>query len=121
MLDRHYDRLITAGLSTLLMLLVLAPAAYKLYVNRPPQIATVDLAQLLKEEETRFSSKLTASMSDEARKGVADSVEAYGKRLSVEVDKLSQECGCVLINKAAILGTANVTDMTPVLRERVKP
>ncbi len=121
MFDRHYDRLMTAGLSVMLMLLALAPSAYKVWMNRPPQLATVDLAQLLKEEESRFASKLTANMSEQARKGLADSVEAYGKRLSAEVDKLSQECGCVLINKAAILGTANVVDMTPVLRDRVKP
>jgi len=119
--NKLIDRLLTAGIASMLTLSVLAPAAYKLYMSLPPQIATVDLAQLLKEEEGRFSAKVTPDMSEDARKMLANSVEQYGKRLSAEVDKLSVECECVLVNRAAILGNAQVHDLTPALRERVKP
>lgn len=120
-LGKLIEQMQIALLSALLTLSIIVPGAYAMYASRPPQIASVDLAQLLKEEEQRFSAKASANMSEQERRALVSSVEQYGKRLSDQVDALSQSCDCVLINKAAILGQTKVLDLTPALRERVKP
>lgn len=114
---RTYLMVKTAALSTLMTIAVASPIAYKFYVNQPPRLAVVDLQGLLREQEAAFSKSLTANMSDSERRKLADSVEGYGKQLSDSVVRLGQQCSCVLLNKAAVLGNENLDDLTPQLRE----
>lgn len=113
------DRLLTAGIAALMTLMLIFPAAYMAYKSIPPTLATIDFTVLMKEEETRFSTQIQGEMDEHARSKLLQSVEQYGRRLSSEVDRLSQDCDCVLINKAVVLGKPTVQDLTNTLRTRM--
>lgn len=113
------DRLLTAGISTLITLLLLLPAAYMAYKSIPPALATIDFTAIMREEEAKFSAQIQGTMDESARSKLLQSVEEYGRRLSSEVDRLSQDCDCVLINKAVVLGKPTLQDLTHTLRARM--
>lgn len=114
------DRLLTALLGTFITLAVLSPLIWRSYQDRPLPVATVDLAALLREAEARLTKGVTGPLADSTRAQLQAQVAAFGQKLSVEVEKLSGECECVLVNKAALLGNGKVVDMTPILRERLQ-
>lgn len=112
---------VQAVVSTLLTLCVLAPVAYVMSRNWPAPMATVDLQMLIEENQKQVMEMLgSPDEASEARREVAEAMTvAFAKKLSASVEALAQDCGCVLINKAALLG-GQALDYTDLLRERLK-
>lgn len=108
-------------LSTLLTLLALAPVAYVVNRNLPPRLATVDLQALVDEEQKRTLDVIGqgGELSDEQRAVAQQITIDFARKLSATVDAIGQECGCVIINKAALLGGMAV-DYTDQVRTRLK-
>lgn len=113
--------LVQAVVSTFLTLCVLAPVAYVMSRNWPLPTATVDLQALVEENQQRVIKVLGApDEASEAKQQVAEAMTvAFAKKLSASVEALAQDCGCVLINRAALLGGSAI-DYTDQLRERLK-
>ena len=112
---------IPAVLSTLLTLVALAPVAYVINRNMPPSVATVDL-QVLVEEDQKHTLEVIAKggeITDEQRAVVQKLTIDFAKKLSNTVDALGQECHCVIVNKAALLGGLTI-DYTDQVRARMK-
>lgn len=108
-------------LSTCFTLLVLAPVFYVAYKNMPPAIASIDLQKIVEEDQTKLMSAIgtTTGSSAEDRRASGERLSAdFAQRLSKNVEQLSAECGCVMINKAALL-SGNTIDYTDLLRERM--
>lgn len=107
--------------SSLLTLLVLLPIAYTMHRSQPPHLGTVDLQTLLQENQSRVMAvigdgdNITQAQRDVAQKLAAD----FARRLSDGVRELSAECGCILVNKAALLG-GDAVDYTEQVRARLK-
>lgn len=112
---------IPAVLSTLLTLVALAPVAYVINRNMPARVATVDLQVLVEEDQKRTldvigkGGDVTAEQRAVAQKLTID----FAKKLSATVDALGQECNCVIVNKAALLGGVTI-DYTDQVRARMK-
>ena len=108
-------------LSTLLTLLALAPVAYVVNRNLPPRLATVDLQALVDEEQKRTLDVIGqgGELSDEQRAVAQQLTIDFARKLSSTVDAIGQECGCVIVNKAALLGGMAV-DYTDQVRTRLK-
>lgn len=113
--------LVQVLLSTLLTLLALAPVAYVVNRNLPPRLATVDLQALVDEEQKRTLDVIGqgGELSDEQRAVAQQITIDFARKLSATVDAIGQECGCVIINKAALLGGMAV-DYTDQVRTRLK-
>ncbi|WP_231113352.1 hypothetical protein [Pandoraea pnomenusa] len=118
------DRLryvIPAVLSTLLTLVALAPVAYSINRNMPPRVATVDLQALVEEDQKRTLEVIGkgGDVTDEQRAVAQKLTIDFAKKLSNTVDALGQECHCVIVNKAALLGGVTI-DYTDQVRARMK-
>lgn len=112
---------IPAVLSTLLTLVALAPVAYVINRNMPPSVATVDLQVLVEEDQKRTLEVIGkgGEVTDEQRAVVQKLTIDFAKKLSNTVDALGQECHCVIVNKAALLGGLTI-DYTDQVRARMK-
>lgn len=108
-------------LSTFFTLIVLSPVAYVVHRNLPPHIATVDLQMLVEENQDRVM-KVIAGGSEvsDAQRQVAEKLAVdFARRLSDGVHLLAEDCRCVIVNKAALLG-GDAVDYTDQLRERLR-
>ena len=108
-------------LSTFFTLIVLSPVAYVVHRNLPPHIATVDLQMLVEENQDRVM-KVIAGGSEvsDAQRQVAEKLAVdFARRLSDGVRLLAEDCRCVIVNKAALLG-GDAVDYTDQLRERLR-
>lgn len=112
---------IPAVLSTLLTLVALAPVAYVINRNMPPRVATVDLQVLVEEDQKRTLDVIGkgGDVTDEQRAVAQKLTIDFAKKLSATVDALGQECNCVIVNKAALLGGVTI-DYTDQVRARMK-
>ena len=113
--------LLIALVATALTLLALAPIAYVAYRHQPPQIVTVDLQKLLEEQQQKTIDLLKkgGGHSDEQHLAAEKLTIDFAKALSTAVDTLGQDCRCVIVNKAAILGGAAL-DYTELVREKLR-
>ncbi|ABM44278.1 MULTISPECIES: hypothetical protein [Betaproteobacteria] len=112
---------IPAVLSTLLTLVALAPVAYVINRNMPARVATVDLQVLVEEDQKRTLDVIGkgGDVTDEQRAVAQKLTIDFAKKLSATVDALGQECNCVIVNKAALLGGVTI-DYTDQVRARMK-
>ena len=112
------DNIATVMLSVLATLLALTPVGYVAYRNLPAHVATVDVKQLVDEEQKRTMELLGHRVDENERAALKQLTIEFATRLSTIVDALGTECRCVIVNKAALLGGAAV-DYTEIVRERV--
>jgi hypothetical protein len=112
---------VPAVLSSFLTLLALAPVAYVINRNMPPRVATVDLQALVEEDQKRTLEVIGkgGNVTDEQRAVAQKLTVDFATKLSSAVDALGQECHCVIVNKAALLGGVTI-DYTDQVRARVK-
>ncbi len=112
---------IPAVLSTFLTLVALAPVAYVINRNMPARVATVDLQVLVEEDQKRTLDVIGkgGDVTDEQRAVAQKLTIDFAKKLSATVDALGQECNCVIVNKAALLGGVTI-DYTDQVRARMK-
>lgn len=109
------------ALSVLLTFLLLTPIAYKAWRAMPPRVVTIDLQALVEEDQKRMFDVIGkgGDMTDDERSAATKLAGDFAKKLSVTVDELGQECGCVIVNKAALLGGVAI-DYTDLVRARMK-
>lgn len=93
-----------------------------LYRNIPPSMATIDLQLLVEEDQKQMLALIGegATITDQQRTMLEQRSIDFAKKLSSAVSRLEQDCRCVMINKAAILGSEHM-DYTHLIRERLKP
>jgi hypothetical protein len=107
--------------AVLLTLLALAPVAYKAYQGMPPKVAQVDLQKIVEEEQMQSIAVMETggSLTDEQRAIIERRTVHFAKTLSSQIAQLGDECRCVIVNKAAVLG-GSVVDYTDQIRQRMK-
>lgn len=114
------NTMLSAVLGGLIGIVAMAPVAYILHKNTPPQIVTVDIQRLVDDQQKAFIEMLTKGpVTDEQREIAVKMSADFAKKLSVTVDKLGKDCNCVIVNKAALLSGSYI-DYTDVVRERMK-
>ena len=117
-----YSVLAPALLACFFVLLILFAFYWYRGDNGMREIATVDLLLLVEENQAQAFAMLgngTNVLTEEQRAKLEDSSANFAIRLSSAVEQLGEECQCVIVNKAAILGGVAV-DYTDLIRERIK-
>jgi hypothetical protein len=98
--------------------------AYHLIIIRPtiPRFAVVDIAEIYRAKEKEFSNTIAdPNATDMDRKKAIDNAQRFAKDLQTLIDKLPKECGCIVLNKAAVMGSGVVLpDLTQEARKAVE-
>ncbi len=107
--------------SVLITLLALLPIIYSLSRHFPPRIATVDLQKLIEEDQEHLLKKIAQDgpVTQEQRAMMQMLTADFARKMSHAMETLGKECGCVLVNKSALLGGSTV-DYTNWIRKRVQ-
>ncbi len=110
----------TAMVAVFLTMLVLSPLAWMARRSFPPPIATVDLQRLIEEEQKKAVEALAKGSTGPEQRAALDKRSLdFAKRLSASIDGLGQDCNCIIVNKAALLGGAAI-DYTEQVRDRMR-
>ena len=88
-----------------------------------PALGVVDLATVYREKEESFAKIIgNDKTTEEERNKAVAAAQSFAKALPAALAGLSQECGCVvLMGNAVASKTAQVHDLTPLLRARLGP
>ena len=85
-----------------------------------PRIATLDIGEIYRLKERQFAALLTkpgASESDRAQ--AIELARAFGTDLAALTRSLPNECGCLVLTQAAVVGSGeNIPDLTPEIKRR---
>jgi hypothetical protein len=95
-----------------------------LYTHPAPRIVRVDMGEMFDEQKKRLAEKITPGMSEQEQKALFQSAGEYASKVEAALSTLSKECGCVVMNSAAILrlpeaNASGIPDMTHRLRDLV--
>lgn len=95
-------------------------ASKYLMASHQTQYAVLDLNDIVEEQQLVIASDYLSADggSPQAQQKVASQVEALGRSLEKEIAGLREECGCILLTKAAVIGDGP-QDLTEVLRKRM--
>jgi len=107
-----------AILSALISVAVIFPVGYHMYKKAYTPIGIVDLQKLMEEHQERMLLQTNGGQSEQMRPLVERETAHFAQRISTGVDAIGKSCGCVLLNKAALLTTTGSTtiDYTNQLR-----
>lgn len=82
-------------------------------------IGLVDIADIMKAKEAQFTALMfKQGVTDEEKKSAFNQVGDFGNALSEILKKLPEECGCIVLNKAAYIAGASI-DLTPGVKQRL--
>lgn len=87
-----------------------------------PKFGRVDVAGLYEEQKRVLAGRLKPGMSEEEQKAILQMAADYGKRVDEALGVLAEECGCAVLNSAAIVrlpegNKVGMRDLTGRLRE----
>lgn len=112
-------------MSALLTLICLAPVGYLMYKKVPKPIGIIDVQEIVNENQRDIISAFSNSeyISEQQKVDSLNKAQMFTAKLNKAVEDVSEECGCVLINKAAVLTEAKsnvMVDYTDTVRNKVK-
>lgn len=112
-------------MSALLTLVCLAPVGYLMYKKVPKPIGIIDVQEIVNENQRDIISAFSNSeyISEQQKVDSLNKAQMFTAKLNKAVEEVSEECGCVLINKAAVLTEAKsnvMVDYTDTVRNKVK-
>jgi Type-F conjugative transfer system protein (TrbI_Ftype) len=100
-----------------LLVAACALAAYHGLARR--ELATVDLAEIVRIKQMQFTEFLSRpEASDADRAAALDLVARLGPSIDAAVERLQQECGCAILVKGAVVGGVT-RDLTERLKEKL--
>lgn len=80
------------------------------------RVAVVDIAAIMKIKEAQFTEMLSKpGVTDDDRRKSYDQIQRFGADLGAAVKELPQKCGCIVLNKAAIV-VGEAEDLTADLK-----
>lgn len=94
-----------------------------IYTHPSPRMVRVDVGSLFDEQKKNLASRIKPGMSEEEQKALFMSAADYANQVNVALDVVAKECGCAVINTAAIVrlpetgGTSGIPDMTGRVKE----
>lgn len=84
----------------------------------------VDMGSLFEEQKKALADRIKPGMSEQEQKVLFQSATDYASRVEAALTMLAKECGCAVVNSAALLrlpeaGVPGIPDMTARVRELV--
>lgn len=119
----RHDLVLTALISIGASLLLGSPLVY-FWTQREKvaPVVVVDVQKLISDEQEAllktFNNGDPVHMTDDAKNKATQHAGDYAKRLSAALDQLGAQCGCVVINKAAVLA-GDAPDLTDLIAKRI--
>lgn len=111
--------------STLLTFVCLSPLLYLMNKKIPKPMGVIDLQALVNENQNAIVNTFSNSteISEEQRADAMKKTQDFAIKLNKAVADKAIECGCVLVNKAAVLTEQQdgvIVDYTDKIRQEVK-
>ncbi len=119
------NRLRVAAVAVLTPALLCAAglALYHWTLSRPalPKFAVVDVAEIYRLKEAQFGKVIGDPRATDAERAKAlDDAQRFARDLVALVQSLPLQCQCVVLNKAAVVGSATaLDDLTPIAKRAV--
>ncbi|CAG2382093.1 MULTISPECIES: TrbI F-type domain-containing protein [Burkholderia] len=116
--------LVLTGLISIGASLVLGSPLVYLWTQRErvAPVVVVDVQKLISDEQETllktFNNGDPVHMTDDAKNKATQHAGDYAKRLSAALDQLGTQCGCVVVNKAAVLA-GDAPDLTDLIAKRI--
>lgn len=93
-----------------------------IHTHPAPKMARADVNGLFEERRAVLEKKIKPGMSEQEQKAVFQEAAEYAVRLENALTTVANECGCAVLNSAAILrtherGMSDIVDVTARLRE----
>ncbi|MES2260629.1 MAG: hypothetical protein V4724_19085 [Pseudomonadota bacterium] len=100
-----------------------ALAAYHHWIVKPiPVVGVVDAWQVFREEQARRMQVISASADEKARDKALAAARNFAAAYPAQLAALEHDCSCLVVDRSAIAALpAGVVDLTPLLRQRMKP
>ncbi|GAB2855811.1 hypothetical protein GCM10027277_25470 [Pseudoduganella ginsengisoli] len=114
---------ILAGIAVALSINAVALAAYHHWVIQPiPVVGVVDAWLVFREEQTRHLQAVSSGTDDVARSKALAAARDFAAGYPARLAELQRDCGCLVVDRSAIAALPDgVQDLTPLLRQRVRP
>ena len=95
---------------------------YDHLVLRPRQmVGVVDAAQVFQAKEAQLVRAMADSRTEEQRREAIADAQHFAASFSTALAELPDECQCLVIDKAAVIGARQaLLDLTPVLKRKVR-
>lgn len=109
------------GLNALVSAALIALAHLWLAPPRAPALAVLDVAELYRLKELQVAAVLVKrDASDDERTRALRGAAGFGTEVSTLLEKLPDECRCVVLARGAVVGAAPLLrDLTPDVRRRL--
>jgi hypothetical protein len=86
--------------------------------QRSPRLGRVDIGQIVAKQQKSLVERVKPGIDAHEQGRIFEDAKAFGNRLDAALEQASRECGCALMNSAALLKAAHAG--IPDLTERVE-
>ena len=86
--------------------------------ERSPRLGRVDIGQIVAKQQKSLVERVKPGIDAQEQGRIFEEAKAFGNRLDAALEQASRECGCALMNSAALLKAAHAR--IPDLTERVE-
>lgn len=86
--------------------------------ERSPRLGRVDIGQIVAKQQKSLVERVKPGIDAQEQGRIFEEAKAFGNRLDAALEQASRECGCALMNSAALLKAAHTS--IPDLTERVE-
>lgn len=95
-----------------------------IHTHPSPRMVRVDVGSLFDEQKKSLAERIKPGMSEQEQKALFQAATDYASRVDDAMAAIAKECGCAVLNSAAILrlpdgGASGIPDMTGRARELV--
>lgn len=105
------------GLMTLIVGSLAAAMWWVKEQDLSPRFARVDIGQIVAKQQKALVERVKPGIDAQEQGRIFEDAKAFGNRLDAALEQTSRECGCALMNSAALLKAAHAG--IPDLTERV--
>lgn len=111
--------LIVLAINALLMVAALS-LYHRAWITPALTVGMIDLAEVYRTQEAAFTRQVAAARTDSERDAALAQVNDFAQRLSVALEQLPRECGCMVVIKgAATAPPGRLRDLTADLQRKV--
>jgi hypothetical protein len=111
------------GIAAAVSINSVALTAYHHWVIKPiPVVGVVDAWLVFREEQARHMQAVSSSTDEVARARALAAARDFAAGYPDRLADLQRDCGCLVVDRSAIAAQPHgVQDLTPLLRQRVRP
>jgi len=111
---------LNGAITLVTVIAVLMAYHYLVAVPSKQKIAVIDIADVLSLKQLEVTVAASKPGVTDAQRGESfELIGKFAKEMEATIAEMQQECGCLLLVKAAVVKAASSEDMTPALKQRL--